>query len=197
MSRRWSANPQQLAAHLIINFVAQHPACSTSHLVSLIQEPEPLPAAQFAEVPDAEIAQDGNAAQGPFMGVGVVCLNPTGSDAQVSAIAREAAYFPVIAATGTGEVYDGFSYDLFQFQLRLSHFAAQIVLSQVGEIRVGSGVAADLKTRIREFSKLRLGKKSFPAEKAAGDVKSRAEGVALQHLCRHQKVGFATVIEGD
>src|SRR5208282_2924817 len=114
-----------------------------------------------------------------------------------SGAARYLERAPIIASSGTGEVFDWVSDDLFDLELRLHDFTFQVWLGEIGEIRVRHRMAADLETLRVKIAHLAGIEITGRAQESSGEVESCAEAELAKHGRSSDKVGLAAIVERD
>lgn len=205
---RWSAGqtkvtsllagfPKEDRAQLIVRVVSEHALHATACPMLKAFLPQPAPMAGCAELLDGEISQHSYTAEFVRAGAGRVRTKPAVGDGCESSLPSHLERAPVVASSGTREVFDWVSDDIFDLKLRIHDFALQFRFLEIGEIRVRHRMAADLKTLRIEVAHLSGIKVTGRAQESSGEVEGCVEPRLAEHGYGGDKVGLAAIVKGD
>src|SRR5581483_3220642 len=93
-------------------------------------------------------------------------------------------------------MFDWFSRDLFQHGLGCSNLLMEPLATQVGQVGMGHGMAANLKSQIAELSQLQRRQVAAFSKKSDRDVEGRSEIAFPEYGRCGNQVCLAAVIEG-
>src|ERR1700688_4582311 len=87
----------------------------------------------------------------------------------------------VIAPTGTREMIDGVTDDIFGLKFCIDNFALQFGIRQIVEIGMGHGMAADLESLRIQFAHLMSVEVAGSSKESCGEIEGRVEAELAQH----------------
>src|SRR6202166_3364828 len=101
----------------------------------------------------------------------------------------------IIAPTGTREMIDGVTDDIFGLKFCIDNFALQFGIRQIVEIGMGHGVAADLESLRIQFAHLMSVEVAGSSKESCGEIKGSIEAELAEHGGGSDEIGLAAIVK--